>query len=59
MVFIDPRQMLMHQEGEEHNASTERFYDSDIPIFLDEHEVGEVFGSGTLVKVKKGGWSNE
>lgn len=56
MVFIFPEQIEKYNNGEVIVASTERFGDSDIPIFIEAHEYGVESHGGTIVRIRKGGW---
>jgi hypothetical protein len=56
MVFIFPEQLEQYNNGESVVASTERFGDKDIPVFVEAHEYGQEYNSGTIVWIRKGGW---
>lgn len=59
IVFIFPEQLEKYDNGEIIVASTERFGDDDLPIFITAKEYGEESHGGTIVRIKKGGFANE
>jgi hypothetical protein len=59
MVFIFPEQLESYNNGMVIVASTERFGDDDLPIFITPDEYGEESHGGTIVRIKKGGWNND
>lgn len=56
MVFIFLEQVDSYNNGEIIVASTERFLDKDVPIFVTSEEYGKESHEGTIVRIKKGGW---
>lgn len=56
MVFIFPEQLEKYENGEVIVASTERFTNDDLIIFVTSDEYGEESHGGTIVRIKKGGW---
>jgi hypothetical protein len=58
VVFIFPEQLEAYNNGELTIASTERFTDNDLPIFVTNDEYGEEYHGGTIVKIKKGGFDS-
>jgi hypothetical protein len=59
MVFVTKEHMKPFHNCERLLASTERFLDGDIPLYLEEHEVGDVSHGGTIVVIQKGGVKEE
>lgn len=57
MVFVSPVQLEEFDNGEIVVALTKSFTDKDVPLMINANEYGKESESGTLVWIKKGGWT--